>query len=1021
MRLLIGHDKRGYLSVNILGIETTGLLDSGASRSVVGKEGWNVLQAAGIEVQPSQKYKFISVANKGVAKIAGEAFVPFEVGGLTRIVRVLYVPQLSSPLILGIDFWRRFHLRPDFLQETCDIGEIVIVPEEYQEETSKEDVLTADQRRELQCIVEHFKPKLDTGTLGCLKGVSHHIDTGDAPPCKQRYNSLNPKIMSHVLRELEERLDMGIIEPSESPYSSPLLLIPKKDKGWRWVVDFRQLNESILKPSAHPLPKIDPMLWNVKGGAIFSSIDVKDAYLQIPLDKESRAKTAFTVPGRGLFQYTRLPAGLKDAAARWQSAIEKVLGNDPHVLVYMDDILLWSPAGNWNHHKELVRKVLQKLADAGLTIKMDKCVFGREKTKYLGHVIDKFGIRPDPSKIAAVVNFPRPNNVKKVRQFLGLAGWMRKFIQNFSIVSCPLYRLLKKDTRFQWTEEENAAFIQLKEMLCRDPILRSPDFNLTFKVYTDASAVGTGAILTQEFSDGEHVVAYSSKSLKGREVKYSATELECLAVLHALQSFRPYIEGYQFELITDHSSLQWLHKLKNPSGRLSRWAVQIQQYDAKIVHRKGSAMAAPDALSRNPPDITCSVIEVSTDISDEWYLELKNKVCQSPEEYPQFAVKDDLLFKLITVGPMIPQRWVQVIPSEKRRLMLEKSHSEPTSGHGGVFRTFQRLRLQGYWPKMQRDVVDFVKKCHICQQVKSERQAPAGLMGTSLTISAPFEVLSTDLIGPLPRSSDGHTFLSVTTDHFSKFVFLKPLRSATAEAVCKHIKNDIFLVHGAPRLILADNGKQYRSIEFQEMCKQFNVSVKYNIPYNPRSNPTERTNQTIGCMLRAYVDDKQKKWDKYLPELQFALRSSVSSVTGYSPQMLVYGREVDTDGRHHLLTVPEDLQQIPDSEPRANHACSFRRLQLVQDEVNARLLEAQKRGAHQYNLRRRQPSFQVGDQVLKRNFVKSDKTKGFSKKLAEKWTGPFKIKQKIGMATYLLDGGDENVTCHADQMKKYFT
>ena len=449
LRIHLGKDKRGYLDVEVLGLKMRGLLDCGSVRTIVGVGGFRILEAAGLILQPTRRYKYIVVANQGTADILGVVYVPFKVGEVLRLVEVLYVPELGTNLILGLDFWRRYHLEPNFLKNTCKVGEVRLVKtvksesvENPQEKKEQEDsMLDPKQREELEEILEEYRPLLEKGKLGCLRGVEHHIDTGDEPPCKQQYNSLNPRKLAEAHRELDERLELGIVEPSESPYASSLLMIPKKDSGWRWVVDFRKLNSSIKRPNAHPLPKIDPMLWNVKGGTIFSSIDIKDAYLQIPLSAESKQKTAFTVPGRGLFQYTRLPAGLKDAAGRWQSAIEKVLGNDPHMMVYMDDILIWSPNLDWEHHKALIRKVLQKLADAGLTIKMSKCTFGRKRTLYLGHVIDCYGIRPNPEKIAAVANYPRPKSVKQVRQFLGLAGWMRKFVKNFSIIARPLYDL----------------------------------------------------------------------------------------------------------------------------------------------------------------------------------------------------------------------------------------------------------------------------------------------------------------------------------------------------------------------------------------------------------------------------------------------------------------------------------------------------------------------------------------------------------------------------------------------------
>lgn len=1023
----LGRDERGYLEVDVLNLKACGMLDCGARRTLVGPETWKIFEAAGLVLNAPKRFKYIVVANSGTAKIEGEAFVPFKVGGITRVVRVLYVPRLNSNLILGIDFWRRFHLRPDFVTGYCEVSSLQAASTVPITVAENGNVLNDVQKEELRAIIEEFKPKLERSKLGCLKNVVHHIDTGDAPPCKQRYSSLNPKILAEAHRELDERLASDIVEPSESPYSSPLLMIPKKDSGWRWVVDFRELNKTITRPNAHPLPKIDPMLWNVKGGTIFSSIDVKDAYLQVPLSESSKKKTAFTVPGRGLFQYKRLPAGLKDAAGRWQKTIEEILGHDPNILVYMDDILIFS--SDWNHHKQLLRKVFQKLAEAGLTIKMSKCSFGLERITYLGHVIDRYGVRPDPCKIAAVVNFPTPINVKKVRQFLGLAGWMRKFVSSFSVIARPLYELLHAGVKFHWGSEQEVAFTELKQRLCSAPVLRSPDFSLPFRVYTDGSADGTGEILAQAFSDGEHVIAYTSKSLKGREKNFSATELECLAVIHAVETFRPYLEGYRFEVITDHSSLQWLYKLKNPSGRLARWACSLQQYDFSITHRKGKYMEAPDALSRNPvlEDINeistpVHLVDIPTNIEDEWYLNLVKGVTEDPEKYEKFQIKDGILFKLITVSSYLPMLWVQVVPKEARNALLQECHDSPTSGHGGIFKTFGRLRLQGYWPQMRKSCINYVKKCQVCQEVKKSKQAPAGLMGCKNVISAPFEILSTDLIGPLTRSSNKNTFLSVTTDFFSKYVFLKPLREATAKLLIKHFKEDIILVHGAPKQIIVDNGSQYRSHDFKKMCKSFHIDLFFNIAYNPRYNPTERTNQTMENLICSYLRGNQKKWDEHLPELQYALRSGLSAATGYTPHEILYGKTLQLDGRHHLLQDTKLSAAFPDVAEPTEHAGCLKQLVQVHDDVIERLQKAQDHSAQRFNSKRRDVSLSVGMKVWRKNIVKSDKARGFSKKLAPRWRGPFKIKRKVGKYSYILDagGGEENGPWHVEQLKRHF-
>ncbi|KAE8741787.1 hypothetical protein FOCC_FOCC012676 [Frankliniella occidentalis] len=322
---VVGGDLRGYLSTKVLGVTLIGLLDSGACRTIFNTRGRSSLKAAGLVLKTS-RFSHVKVADEDTTEVQGEVDVPFEVGDKVRLITVLYVPRISKNLILGMDFWRRFHFVPDFVTAKCEVNidsiQLLETPESI-----KDDVLTEGQRKELDKLLEFFKPYLQPGKLGCVKGVEHNIDTGDSKPFKVTYYYVNPKIRSAVHDELDRRLSEDIVEPSDSPYRNPLLIIPKKDKGFRWVVDFRKLNSLIVTPdSSHPLPRrINPILSSLGGAAILSTIDISDAYLQIPLSPEARAKTAFFVPGRCLFQFKRMPAGLKDAASRWQRTIEEIL------------------------------------------------------------------------------------------------------------------------------------------------------------------------------------------------------------------------------------------------------------------------------------------------------------------------------------------------------------------------------------------------------------------------------------------------------------------------------------------------------------------------------------------------------------------------------------------------------------------------------------------------------------------------------------------------------------------------
>ena len=998
-----------------------GLLDSGSSRTIVNLDGAKYLKDAGLNLQPS-RHGCISVANSTSAEIKGVFTVPFKVNAVMRVLEVLYVPSLSTELLLGVDFWRRFDLRPDLVRGTCEVASVEVCegPFSNQKEDENESVLTEEQKRELEQILQNYPNVFDSENLGCARGIYHHIDTGDAPPVKQSYNSLNPLLLHEVHEELDQRLRKKLVEPSDSPYSSPLLRLKKKDgKGTRWVVDFRKLNENIKTPNAYQLPKINGLLMNIGSAAIISSIDIRDAYLQVELDPESRKKTAFFVPGRGLYQFTRMPAGLKDAAGRWQGYIERVLGYHPNIVIYMDDLLLWSPNGDWDHHKELLKYVLERLSAAGITANLEKSVFGRRQTLYLGHIIDQHGVRPNPKSVSAVMNFPVPKNVKQVRQFLGLAGWMRRFVRNFSGMARPLIDLTKKGEAFVWTEKHDQAFQDLKQHLCSAPVLRSPDFTRPFKVYTDGSAIGTGGVLVQEVDGTEHVIAYTSKSLTSYEEKnYSATELECLAVLHAINAFRPYLEGYHFEIVTDHSSLKWLVNLKNPKGRLARWAIELQAYDFKVIHRPGSKMQGPDALSRNP---VVDLIDLPRVVEDPWYLDLKKRVEEEPDSYERFAIRGNLLFKLIAVGNFQPLKWVQVLPKECREAALQDAHDAPTSGHCGNFKTFQRLRRNAYWPKMRKEMEEYVKSCTVCQEQKVERTKPPGLMGSSPKVTLPFEVLSTDLIVQLPRSTKGNTCLLVTVDLFSKFVFLKPLRDAKTRPMLEHFERDIFLNFGCPRVILSDNGPQYRSKEFRRLCEKYHIELKSTIRYNPRSNPTERYNQTIEGMIRSFTGDNQRHWDQYIPEIQSALRSNVNEITGFTPQFLVYGSELCLDGRERLYD--GKARDIPEVEAPGSFVQSASNRRSFFEEIAERMKFANQTNATRYNLRRRVVQLPEGTLVLRKNFVLSNAQKAFSAKLAPRWIGPFKVKKKVGNVSYLLEDPEkkkEDGVWHIEQLKRYY-
>jgi hypothetical protein len=461
--------------------------------------------------------------------------------------------------------------------------------------------LTDDQRKRLKDLLYEFRAVFSDNPKGpgMVTHVEHSIDTGDAVPIKQRSYRTSQKEEEHIEREVEEMKQNGIIRPSSSPWSSPVVLVAKKDNSLRFCIDYRKLN-SVTKKDSYPLPRIQDTLDVLNGSKYFSSLDFASGYWQIKVKEEDIGKTAF-VTKRGLYEFVRMPFGLCNAPGTFQRAMDILLSglSWKNALIYIDDILVYSPT--FEQHLKDLRSVFERLVEARFTVKLTKCFFGRESVNYLGHVVGSQGIKPDPSKLKAVEEFSVPTNLTEVRSFLGLTTYYHRFVPSYSTVAEPLYRLQKKNVHFEWSSECQAAFEQIKQLLISSPTLRYPDFSREFMLMTDASDVGVGVVLAQVDADGkEYVVGYASRALSKEERNYSTTEKECLAVLFGVKFFRSYVHGTHFTVVTDHGSLTWLINLRDCNGRLARWALQLQGYNYTIRHRAGREHGNADALSRNP-------------------------------------------------------------------------------------------------------------------------------------------------------------------------------------------------------------------------------------------------------------------------------------------------------------------------------------------------------------------------------------------------------------------------------------
>ena len=459
--------------------------------------------------------------------------------------------------------------------------------------------LTKEERKKFQDFMKDYQNLFvwEPDEFGRTSVIKHTIDTGDALPIKQRFYRTSHQNQLFIKEEIQRMLKNGLILPSKSQWTSPVVIVEKKNGKKRFCVDFRKLN-AVTKKDNYPLPRIDDMLETLSGSRYFSSLDLASGFWQVELDPKDREKTTF-ITRFGTYEFVVMPFGLCNAPATFQRLMDTVLRDIlwQFVVVYIDDINVGSKT--FEEHLQHLEQVFKRLQDAGIKLSPEKCFFFKEKLPFLGHVISKEGIQTDPEKLITIKNFPIPKDLTQLRGFIALASYYRKFVKNFSTIAEPLNRLLKKNTPYNWTRDQNNAFEKLKGCLMTPPILAYPDFERPFILYTDASTFALGAILSQLGEDKkEHVIAYASRTLNIHERKYSITELECLAVVWAVKHYHHYLHGQSFTVITDHAALAYLKNMTNPVGRLGRWLMILNGYNMKIIHRSGKQHSNVDTLSR---------------------------------------------------------------------------------------------------------------------------------------------------------------------------------------------------------------------------------------------------------------------------------------------------------------------------------------------------------------------------------------------------------------------------------------
>ena len=825
--------------------------------------------------------------------------------------------------------------------------------------------------------------------IGEIKNYHHHIELKDSIPvaCKP-FRTPHSKLKI-IDEEIEKMKRCGVIRESCSPYAAPCLIVYKKSGKPRLVVDFRRLNEKVV-PIRYPLPHLESSLQLLGGNKWFTTLDLISGYHQIPLREEDKHKTAFS-SGTGLYEFNRVPFGMVSSGAAMQYAMERVLAglNNKICLTYIDDILVYGRTAE--EHDKNLNEVLKRLMESGFKINGSKCTFRKTQVECLGHLISEDGITPHPSKIETFLNKSRPRNVKEVQSFIGLASYYRRFIPNFSRIAKPIVHLSKKDVKFKWDDDCQTAFDELKKNLSSSPILTFPDFEKPFIVTTDASFEGIGGVLTQIRDKKHFPIAYYSRTLNPAETRYSAYELEALAIKACLQKWRYYVLGYPVTVRSDNQPALRLLKSGNCENRMARFMSVIQEFHPQYEYIPGNQNNLADYMSRNVIDIK-KVDDIQFSLPNE--KELAKFQSIDPEiiklrSSPKFTKINELIYYKDIDGLKL------CIPNDQIQRYIKYFHCD-LGHHEGVYRTVCRLKKFVYFPKLRKMISKYISSCHICKSAKPDytRKNP---LGEYPPCSKPFQRVHSDIIGPLPNAPGNFKYILVIQDAFSHLIIAEGLTKKDSNRVVNIFKDKLISKYSIPEMIVCDSGSEFTSNEFHEFCCKYNIQLHLCAPYHKASNgQVERANLQIELALRCTLLEKGQSWKHHLKNVVSSLNSTTHANLPYTPLEIVNNKWTTVD-------VPGVL-----NNPHLIHGNHFD----LYKKIHNQLRTNQKQMKKKYDRFKKNKQIQLGDQVYYR--IPDHKNK--MKKI---YQGPCKVidKSSTDFSYVLLDQDNVRHKVHVNRIK----
>jgi transposase InsO family protein len=922
--------------------EFLGMLDSGAQINVISDDLLSSMQY--------EDFEYLIKSARGVSgkplPVIGWARVPmiFRNGKMTA-AEFAVVSGIKSTILLGLPILHQTKsvLDPRNLLLTMPEGPVQILEGKQVPQVSS--IMSVDieldrfsmpkltpEERKLTCqLLIRYQQLWKACRRGEVKDLTHTIVLNTDRPLKSRARQFCQEHRDAIASEVQKMLADKVIRLSNSPYSSELVLVRKKDGGWRMCVDYRLINQHTI-PDNYPFPRIPDLLRTTKGASYFATLDLRSGYWQIPIEENSKSITAFRCPN-GLYEFEVMPFGLTNAPATFQRAMDLILGDlyQTGVSVYLDDILIFGTTFEATYG--LLAEVFRRLAAAGFTINLEKSTFFLPEIEYLGHVIAEGNIKPNPERVRSLNRVRPPSTVKELRSILGMFGYYQSYVPNFSETVAPLTNALRgvnvrSEKRIVWTEEMDYA-IKKVAMQLADAVLMVPIDSDHFLVETDASETAIAGILNVKRKEKWEPVQFISKKLSGAQLNWPIREKEAFAIIYCLQKFDPFLRTRAFVLHTDHQSLQWLQDAK--VGKLARWASRLAEYQMKIYWKKGSELVHVDCLSR--------YIEPDDDIQDRMIYQvvadpaplpnLTEILAAQPGELPEgrgYLKRGDILYYRNGIWP----------PETFRTKIIAACHSLPPYCHPGVRRTKSNILKVFNWAGLHEDVTRYVRACLICQRSRPGLERLQGIVHTH-PIPGVFQTVYLDFWHAKYRREPRVVLTMI--DQATKWVEAVPIPNQIGDTVAEAFLQSWVCRFGVPHTIITDNDSPLVGDILRRLAGQLGIRKLRTTPYHPEGNaPVEAFHRTLNRRLTHFENETKFGEVPFPTALQLILwsyRAVIHSTMGESPAFLVYGIDprspIDNDWRMMDRTPEKDRVKFLNLLREDTQFRAFQRLKWLND------------------------------------------------------------------------------------------